>query len=245
MPSSLPASICFWNRITACPRCLALHQATDLAPGGPCSWPRRRNKLLQIPANSRPPPKHTIPHTSPSSPSPFASPHHNPTPASRCRMAASTSLATTMTLACTTMHHCFPSTVEPEVAGGDAEDRDDPNIEVRVVPVSSFVASIVHPNSFLLSHAGRGWRCPRPRRRGAARGGTRGLPHRGGARRGGRVPQRQRGCRGWWRRREDVSKTAFRCPGFVDLFEWVVMTFDLKNAGATYQRAMNLIFPGL
>ena len=31
---------------------------------------------------------------------------------------------------------------------------------------------------------------------------------------------------------EDTSKTAFRCPGFVDLFEWVVMTFDLKNAGA-------------
>ena len=41
---------------------------------------------------------------------------------------------------------------------------------------------------------------------------------------------------------EDVSKTAFRCPGFVGLFEWVVMTFGLKNAGATYQRAMNLIF---
>jgi hypothetical protein len=26
------------------------------------------------------------------------------------------------------------------------------------------------------------------------------------------------------------------------LFEWVVMTFGLKNAGATYQRAINLIF---
>src|SRR5579883_831541 len=37
---------------------------------------------------------------------------------------------------------------------------------------------------------------------------------------------------------EDVSKTAFVCPGFVGLFEWVVMTFGLKNAGATYQRAM-------
>jgi hypothetical protein len=34
----------------------------------------------------------------------------------------------------------------------------------------------------------------------------------------------------------------FRCPGFVGLFEWVVVTFGLKNAGATYQRAMNLIF---
>ena len=44
---------------------------------------------------------------------------------------------------------------------------------------------------------------------------------------------------------EDKSKTAFRCPGFVGLFEWVVMTFGLKNAGATYQRAMNLIFHDL
>ena len=34
-------------------------------------------------------------------------------------------------------------------------------------------------------------------------------------------------------------------PGFVGLFEWVVMTFGLKNAGATYQRAMNLIFHDL
>jgi hypothetical protein len=41
---------------------------------------------------------------------------------------------------------------------------------------------------------------------------------------------------------EDMYKMAFRCPGFVGLFEWVVMTFELKNAGATYQRAMNLIF---
>ena len=44
---------------------------------------------------------------------------------------------------------------------------------------------------------------------------------------------------------EDTSKTAFVCPGFVGLFEWVVMTFGLKNAGATYQRAMNLIFHDL
>jgi hypothetical protein len=41
---------------------------------------------------------------------------------------------------------------------------------------------------------------------------------------------------------EDAYKTAFICPGFIGLFEWVVMTFGLKNAGATYQRAMNLIF---
>ena len=44
---------------------------------------------------------------------------------------------------------------------------------------------------------------------------------------------------------EDTSKTDFVCPGFVGLFEWVVMTFGLKNDGATYQRAMNLIFHDL
>jgi hypothetical protein len=42
--------------------------------------------------------------------------------------------------------------------------------------------------------------------------------------------------------KEDASKTTFRCLGFVGLFKWVVMTFGLKNASATYQRAMNLIF---
>ena len=30
---------------------------------------------------------------------------------------------------------------------------------------------------------------------------------------------------------EDIAKTAFRCPGAIGLFEWVVMTFGLKNAG--------------
>jgi hypothetical protein len=39
---------------------------------------------------------------------------------------------------------------------------------------------------------------------------------------------------------EDMSKMAFRCPDFISLFEWVVMTFGLKNTGATYQTAMNL-----
>jgi hypothetical protein len=41
---------------------------------------------------------------------------------------------------------------------------------------------------------------------------------------------------------EDIAKTAFRCPSNVGLYKWIVMTFGLKNAGATYQRAMNYIF---
>jgi hypothetical protein len=44
---------------------------------------------------------------------------------------------------------------------------------------------------------------------------------------------------------EDMSKTVFCCPGFIGLFEWVVMTFGLKNVGAPYQRAMNLFFHDL
>jgi hypothetical protein len=44
---------------------------------------------------------------------------------------------------------------------------------------------------------------------------------------------------------EDISKMAFHCLGFICLFEWVVMTFGLKNAGPTYQGAMNLIFHDL
>jgi hypothetical protein len=44
---------------------------------------------------------------------------------------------------------------------------------------------------------------------------------------------------------EDMSKMAFRYPGFISLFEWVVMTFGLKNAGSIYQRTMNLIIHDL
>jgi hypothetical protein len=45
--------------------------------------------------------------------------------------------------------------------------------------------------------------------------------------------------------KEDVNKIVFHCPGFISLFKWVVMTFGLKNVGATYQRDMNLIFHDL
>jgi hypothetical protein len=41
---------------------------------------------------------------------------------------------------------------------------------------------------------------------------------------------------------DDIHKTAFRVPGAVGLFEYVVMTCGLKNADATYQRAMNYIY---
>jgi hypothetical protein len=45
--------------------------------------------------------------------------------------------------------------------------------------------------------------------------------------------------------KEDMSKTTFHCLDFISLLEWVVMTFGLKNANTTYQRAMNLIFHDL
>uniref|UniRef100_A0A803N0Z2 Reverse transcriptase domain-containing protein n=1 Tax=Chenopodium quinoa TaxID=63459 RepID=A0A803N0Z2_CHEQI len=45
-----------------------------------------------------------------------------------------------------------------------------------------------------------------------------------------------------WIAEDDRSKTVFRCPGSLGLYEYVAMSFGLKNAGATYQRAMNLIF---
>lgn len=40
----------------------------------------------------------------------------------------------------------------------------------------------------------------------------------------------------------DIHKTAYRCLGAPGTYEWNVMPFDLKNAGFTNQRAMNLIF---
>jgi hypothetical protein len=44
---------------------------------------------------------------------------------------------------------------------------------------------------------------------------------------------------------EDIHKTTFRVPGAMGLFKYVVMTFRLKNAGATYQRTMNYIYHDL
>jgi hypothetical protein len=44
---------------------------------------------------------------------------------------------------------------------------------------------------------------------------------------------------------EDIHKTAFRVPSAIGLFEYVVMTFGLKNAGAMYQRARNYIYHDL
>jgi hypothetical protein len=38
---------------------------------------------------------------------------------------------------------------------------------------------------------------------------------------------------------EDVSKIAFRCPGAIGTYEWIVMPFGLKNVGATDQRAID------
>ncbi|KAM2557547.1 hypothetical protein TB2_014658 [Malus domestica] len=44
---------------------------------------------------------------------------------------------------------------------------------------------------------------------------------------------------------EDIHKIAFRCPGHVGAYEYLVMPFGLKNDGATYQRGMNAIFHDL
>ncbi|KAI5313549.1 hypothetical protein L3X38_042725 [Prunus dulcis] len=43
--------------------------------------------------------------------------------------------------------------------------------------------------------------------------------------------------------KEDIHKTAFICPGrHISAFEYTVMPFGLRNAGATYQGAMNSVF---
>jgi hypothetical protein len=44
---------------------------------------------------------------------------------------------------------------------------------------------------------------------------------------------------------ERHTQGAFRVPGAMGLFEYMVMTFVLKNAGATYQRAMNYMYHDL
>jgi hypothetical protein len=44
---------------------------------------------------------------------------------------------------------------------------------------------------------------------------------------------------------EDIHNTAFRVPGAMGLFKYVIMTFVLKNDGATYQRDMNYIYHDL
>ncbi|KAI5338924.1 hypothetical protein L3X38_018196 [Prunus dulcis] len=41
---------------------------------------------------------------------------------------------------------------------------------------------------------------------------------------------------------EDIHKTTFMCPGHIGAFEYMVMPFGLRNAGATYQRPMNSVF---
>ncbi|CAL8152483.1 unnamed protein product [Prunus armeniaca] len=41
---------------------------------------------------------------------------------------------------------------------------------------------------------------------------------------------------------EDIHKTALMCPGHICAFEYTVMPSGLRNAGATYQRAMNSVF---
>ncbi|CAL8162177.1 unnamed protein product [Prunus armeniaca] len=41
---------------------------------------------------------------------------------------------------------------------------------------------------------------------------------------------------------EDIHKIAFMCLGHIGAFEYIVRPFGLRNAGATYQRALNSVF---
>lgn len=41
----------------------------------------------------------------------------------------------------------------------------------------------------------------------------------------------------------DIHKTAFRCPGAVGAYEYIVMPFGLKNAGATYHKSNECYIP--
>ena len=41
---------------------------------------------------------------------------------------------------------------------------------------------------------------------------------------------------------DDISKATFIFYGSLGTFQWLAMPFGLKNASATYQRAMNIIF---
>ncbi|KAM2114612.1 hypothetical protein ACFX1Q_023128 [Malus domestica] len=45
--------------------------------------------------------------------------------------------------------------------------------------------------------------------------------------------------------KEDIHKTAFKGLRHVEAYEYVAMPFELKNAVATYQMAINAIFHNL
>jgi hypothetical protein len=42
--------------------------------------------------------------------------------------------------------------------------------------------------------------------------------------------------------KEDMSKTAFHYPSFIDLFEWIVMSFVLKNARCNISKGYQFNF---
>ncbi|VVA35065.1 PREDICTED: Transposon, partial [Prunus dulcis] len=42
--------------------------------------------------------------------------------------------------------------------------------------------------------------------------------------------------------KEDIHKIAFMCPGHIGAFEYTVMPIGLRNAEATYKKAMNFVF---